>query len=183
MSSVDARIKIEYSPPGSITNAGPASPKMRTILKNQAAAQAQSRPSVDFGILDSLFGFHIRMAQVAVYDDFLKTVPVPGFTPGQFAIIVLIDRNPNITQQELAESLGADKSTLVGRLHRLEALGMIERVRANTDRRANWLRLTRPGKATLKKMMDFVKQHERRIGGRLSVEDGARLLELLQKIG
>lgn len=156
---------------------------MRSALKNQATIQLQAKSRVDFGILDTLVGFHIRVAQVAVYADFLRSVPVAGFTPGQFAIIVLIDRNPNITQQLLAESLGADKSTLVARLHVLEQRGVIERVRASTDRRANWLRLTRLGKATLKRMLDFVVQHERRIGERLSIDESAQLVELLRKIG
>src|SRR5262249_49165807 len=57
---------------------------------------------LDGGVLRSLIGFNLRMAQLAVYDDFIRGVPVPGLTPGQLAILVLIDRNPDTTQRRLS---------------------------------------------------------------------------------
>ena len=56
-------------------------------------------------------------------------------------------------------------------------------VRAETDRRQNWLRITRAGKVALQKMLDFVARHEKKIGARLTASDRAQLLELLRKIG
>ena len=81
-----------------------------------------------------------------VYDDFMRGAPVRGLTPGQLAILVLIDKNPNSTQQRLSEGIRIEKSTLVVRLHRLADRGLIERVRSTEDRRQNGLRLTRQGR-------------------------------------
>src|SRR5256885_6321693 len=103
------------------------------------------------------------MAQLAVYDDFLRGAPVRSLTPGQLAILVLIDRNPDTTQQRLSEEIGIEKSTLVVRLHRLADRGLLERVRSTEDRRQNGLRLTPRGRATLKSMLEFVAHHERKI--------------------
>jgi DNA-binding MarR family transcriptional regulator len=122
------------------------------------------------------------MAQLVVYDDFMRGAPVPGMTPGQFAILVFIDRNPDTTQQRLAEFIRAEKSTLVVRLHRLADRGLIERTRSQEDRRQNGLRLTREGRVALDKMLEYVVQHERKILGKLSSAERRQLIELLDKI-
>lgn len=152
-------------------------------MKSKAATKARPKTPLDIGVLRSIVGFHIRSAQLVVYDDFLRNAPVRGLTPGQFAILILIDQNPKITQQILAEGIGTEKSTLVVRLHRLADRGLIERVRSETDRRQNWLRLTRQGQATLEKMLDFVTRHEKKISSRLSAAERVKLVELLGKIG
>ncbi|MFI5306686.1 MAG: MarR family winged helix-turn-helix transcriptional regulator [Polyangiales bacterium] len=122
------------------------------------------------------------MAQLVVYDDFIRAAPVPGLTPGQFAILVFIDRNPDTTQQRLAEFIRAEKSTLVVRLHRLADRGLVERTRSERDRRQNGLRLTREGRVALDKMVEYVVQHERKILGKLSSAERKQLIELLDKI-
>jgi DNA-binding MarR family transcriptional regulator len=135
------------------------------------------------GVLGSLLGFNIRVAQVIIYNDFMRGAPISGLTPGQLAILLLIESNPNITQQTLADGIGAEKSTLVVRLHRLEERGLVERVRSDTDRRHKWLRLTREGQTALKKMLEFVTRHEKKISARLSSAERAKLIELLRKVG
>jgi DNA-binding MarR family transcriptional regulator len=104
---------------------------------------------LDFGVLSSLIGFHLRRAQLAVYDDFLRGAPAHGLTPGQLAILILIDRNPNMTQQHLCDGIRIEKSTLVVRLHRLAERGLIRRVRSPKDRRENILELTAQGRTRL----------------------------------
>jgi DNA-binding MarR family transcriptional regulator len=141
------------------------------------------RPELDSGVLRSLVGFNLRIAQLVVYDDFMRGAPVQGLTPGQLAILVFIDRNPNTTQQRLSEGIRIEKSTLVVRLHRLADRGLIERVRSTRDRRQNTLRLTAKGKAALKSMLSFVSRHEKKLTAKLSAAERAKLIELLNKIG
>ena len=138
--------------------------------------------ALDTGVLRSLIGFNLRMAQLAAYEDFLRGAPIPGLTPGQLAILVLIDRNPATTQQRLSEGIGIEKSTLVVRLHRLAARGLIERVRSTEDRRQNGLRLTPRGRAALKSMLEFITHHERKIARALTPEERKQLVMLLRKI-
>jgi len=129
-----------------------------------------------------LVGVQIRRAQLAIYDDFMRRAPVPGLTPGQLAILVLIEQNAKLTQQRLCDGIGVDKSTLVVRLHRLVERGLIRRVRSSTDRRENTLELTTRGKAQLKSMMEFVAEHERHMTARLSDTEREQLLRLLAKL-
>ena len=149
----------------------------------KTAASVPSSTSLDFGVLGTLLGFHLRAAQLVVYDDFMRGAPVPGLTPGQLAILVLIDKNPNITQQRLSDGLRTEKSTLVVRLHRLSDRGLIERVRSTEDRRQNGLRLTRQGAAALKAMLAHIRQHERKISARLTAADRKQLISLLRRVG
>jgi DNA-binding MarR family transcriptional regulator len=153
---------------------------MRTSPNSQAKFSAKH--ATDIGVLGSLIGFNLRMAQLAVYDDFMRGAPVRGLTPGQLAILVLIDRNPNSTQQRLSALIGIEKSTLVVRLHRLAERGLIERVRSTEDRRENDLRLTRKGQATLKSMLAFIARHERKVTRKLSADERKQLVVLLRKI-
>src|SRR5581483_5956315 len=126
-----------------------------------ALAPAGSRRSaLDLGPLDSLLGYRLRIAQLAVYDDFLGDAPVRGLAPGQFAILVLVHENPETTQQSLCEGIGVDKSTFA--IDRLAERGLIRRVRSKEDRRSNSLRLTAKGEAARKAMLRHVARHERR---------------------
>ena len=138
--------------------------------------------TLDGGVLRSLIGFNLRMAQLAVYDDFIKGVPVRGLTPGQLAILVLIDRNPDTTQRRLSEGMGIEKSTLVVRLHRLADRGLVERVRSSDDKRENGLRLTAQGKSALKSTLAFIERHERKISAALTPAEREQLVTLLRKI-
>jgi DNA-binding MarR family transcriptional regulator len=133
-------------------------------------------------VLESLIGFQLRKAQLAVYDDFMRGAPVRGLTPGQLAIMILIERNPNMTQQHLCDGIRIEKSTLVVRLHRLADRGLIERERSTEDRRQNVLKLTKRGAQTMRTMLAFVAKHERKIAARLSAAQRKELIDLVRKI-
>jgi len=136
---------------------------------------------VNLGILASLIGFKLRMAQLAVYEDFLSDAP-RGLTPGPAGILVLVDANPEMTQQRLCEVLHVDKSTFALMLNRLEARGLVRRIRSNVDRRQKTLRLTTKGAATLRAIVAHVKRHEQRVFANLSVAERQSLAALLKKI-
>lgn len=112
----------------------------------------------------------------------MRRAPVKGLTPGQLAILVFIDQNPDLTQQRLCDGIGVEKSTLVVRLHRLAERGLIRRVRSPKDRRENILELTARGRAKLKSMLSFVSSHEERVSVQLSQAERKQLFALLAKI-
>src|SRR5262245_22809891 len=61
------------------------------------------------GILDGLLGYHLRRAQVAVFQDFALTMRgMGGVTPGQFGVLALIQANAGLTQSALGEAMGVD---------------------------------------------------------------------------
>ncbi|MGH7434289.1 MAG: MarR family winged helix-turn-helix transcriptional regulator [Polyangiaceae bacterium] len=134
------------------------------------------------GPLDSLLGYRLRIAQLAVYEDFLGDAPVRGLAPGQFAILVLVHENPETTQQGLCEGIGVDKSTFAIALDRLAERGLIRRIRSKEDRRSNWLRLTARGDAARKAMLRHAARHEKRAFARLSLGERKTLMTLLRKV-
>jgi DNA-binding MarR family transcriptional regulator len=152
--------------------------------KPTKARKTKPRPQIqlDTGPLNDFVGYRIRRAQLAVYDDFVRGQGSSPLTPGLVGVLVLIDRNPDITQQQLSEGIGVDKSTLVVTLHRLTDRGLIKRVRSTEDRRENGLRLTAKGAARLRATLAYVKQHERKITAQLTAAECKQLVDLLRKV-
>ena len=52
------------------------------------------------------------MAQEATFQAFSRLSKEIGESPGRFATLTLIERNPGISQTELSRAAGRDKSTL-----------------------------------------------------------------------
>ena len=131
-------------------------------------------------MLSGLLGYRLRVAQQAVFRDFARSIPEAS--PGRVGILLLIDANPGVTQSRLAQAVGIDRSTMVGVLHALQARDLIER-RRGEDRRTNGLWLTRTGRTLVASLKQRIRTHERRVASRLSVEERAHLLAMLEKLG
>ena len=97
---------------------------------------AKPAPALDRGLLPSLLGYVLRRTQSAVFADFAATFAKAGeaLTPGEFGLLVLVERNAGLSQMALARALGIDRSTLVPILDRLQARGLLVRHRL-ADRR------------------------------------------------
>ena len=54
------------------------------------------------GRLDEILGFHLRMANVAMYQDYSATMSELGLTQKQFAVLELIAANPGVGQIDIA---------------------------------------------------------------------------------
>jgi len=140
--------------------------------------------SLDRGLLPSLLGYMLRRTQSAVFDDFANTFTAAGeaLTPGEFGLLVLVDRNSGLSQMALARALGIDRSTLVPILDRLQARGLLMRHRSPTDGRTHALALTAAGEKALARFARLVRSHEKRIGAHLSAAETRMLIDLLEKV-
>lgn len=130
-------------------------------------------------MLPGLLGYRLRLAQQAVFRDFARSIPEAS--PGRAGILFLIDANPGVTQSRLAQAVGLDRSTMVGVLHVLEERALVER-RRGEDRRTNGLWLTRGGRALVASLKQRIRVHERRVASRLTAQERAQLLALLEKL-
>jgi DNA-binding MarR family transcriptional regulator len=136
---------------------------------------------LDQGILPDLIGYQLRLAQLAVFRDFERTVGDLGVSPGRVGVLVLVNGNPGITQSRLAEAVGLDRSTLVPVLDALERRGFVER-RRGMDRRTNGLWLTSSGKQLLGRVKRRIAAHERRMVSSMSEAERTQLAALLAKL-
>ncbi|TAJ91726.1 MAG: MarR family transcriptional regulator [Reyranella sp.] len=141
-------------------------------------------PSLDRGLLPSLMGYALRRTQSAVFADFAATFAKAGeaLTPGEFGLLVLVDRNEGLSQIALARALGIDRSTLVPILDRLQARDLLVRRPSPTDGRTHALALTPAGEVALARFCKLVRAHEKRIAAGLSTAETRTLIELLGKV-
>jgi DNA-binding MarR family transcriptional regulator len=131
------------------------------------------------GLLPSLLGYRLRLAQQAVFRDFASSVA--ELSPGRVGILLLLEANPGVTQGRLAQAVSLDRSTMVGVVDMLEGRGLIER-RRGADRRTNGLWLTVEGRAMVARLKRRIQAHERRVAARLSAQERVQLLALLAKL-
>ena len=140
----------------------------------------RASPELDHGILPTLLGYQLRLAQITVFNDFAASARDFDVSPGRFGMLVLIEANPGVTQTRLAEAVGLDRSTLVAVLDQLEERGLLER-RRGVDRRTNGLWLTRRGKSLVARMKERIRAHEDRLAARLTDTERSSLLALLRR--
>jgi DNA-binding MarR family transcriptional regulator len=137
---------------------------------------------VELGMLKSLLGYHLRRAQVAVFQHFTETMGDAAITPGQFGVLAVISGNPGLSQTQLGNALAIDRSTVVAVIDRLEARGLVIRAAQPNDRRSHALQLSDAGTALLRRLEEMVREHERRIGRNLSAEEQRSLISLLDRV-
>jgi len=137
---------------------------------------------IDFGPLADWIGFNLRMAQEATFQAFSRRSQEIGESPGRFAALTLIARNPGITQTELSHASGRDKSSVTPVVEALVRRGLIERKRVRNDRRAYRLNLTAAGRKTLANMARVARKHEDNLDRIITRRDRTRFLAILKKI-
>ncbi len=143
---------------------------------------AEKANGIELGMLKSLLGYHLRRAQIAVFQHFVETMGASDITPGQFGVLTVIDGNPGLSQTQLGNALGIDRSTVVVVIDRLEARGLVARAPQPNDRRSHALRLSQTGARLLRTLETKVRGHERHIGRALSPEEQRTLIDLLGRV-
>ncbi len=140
--------------------------------------------TLDRGLLPTLLGYALRRTQSAVFADFAATFATAGeaLTPGEFGLLVLVERNAGLSQMALARALGIDRSTLVPILDRLQARDLLVRKPSPTDGRTHALALTPVGAKALARFAKLVRHHERHIASGLSSDETRMLLMVLEKV-
>jgi DNA-binding MarR family transcriptional regulator len=138
--------------------------------------------SIKFGPLAHWVGFNLRMAQEATFQAFSRRSKAIGESPGRFATLTLIARNPGISQTALSLASGRDKSSVTPVVDDLVRRGLIERKRVHSDRRAYRLSLTAAGKKTLAELMRCARQHERNLDRLIGRRERTRFLATLKRI-
>jgi len=138
--------------------------------------------SLDLGPLPELIGYVLRRAQLVVFQDFFKTFAPFDIRPAQFSVLNIIERNPGLTQSQVAEALGIKRTNFVGMLDALEARGLTERRPGARDKRSYALYLTAEGQALMRKLKPVLKAHEGRMIAKIGEDGRDQLVGLLHKI-
>ncbi len=137
---------------------------------------------LDMDGLPDLLGFHLRLAQVAMYRDWIATLSPLDLTQKQGATMELIDANPGVSQVDLAATLGTDRATMMAMVDRLESRGLLRRERSEADRRRQHLHLTEAGEAVLAEAKALIAEHEARFKARFTEAELDALVSALRRI-
>ena len=98
---------------------------------------------------------------------------------GLHPLLIKIYRNEGISQEELAEALHLNESTIARNLKKLEDKGFIERTK---DKRKKIIKITKKGAKTARKVMNYDDKWDEKIKSNLNDEEYDNLLMTLRKI-
>jgi DNA-binding MarR family transcriptional regulator len=157
-----------------------------TVRASGQGRRRKNRESVtgpiNFGPLATWVGFNLRMAQEATFQAFSHLSKEVGESPGRFATLTIIARNPGISQTQLSQASGRDKSSITPVIEDLVRRGLVERKRVRSDRRAWRLKVTASGQKTLATLMNCARMHERNLDRIIGRGERARFLAVLKKL-
>lgn len=81
---------------------------------------------------------------------FHSTCPLEDLTPRQYAVLLTISQNEGLSQTDLVDATGIDRSTLADIARRLLTKGLLQRQRTKEDARVYSVKLTEAGWKVLK---------------------------------
>lgn len=148
----------------------------------RATSAAELANAVDYGPLEGWIGFNLRLAQNASFQAFAREARGIDVSPGRFATLLLIGRNPGISQTTLSRANARDKSSLTPVLEDLERRKFIRRVRPKSDRRSYRLMLTPAGERLLKELTACATTHDRNLDRIIGPRERERFLKTLKKL-
>ena len=122
---------------------------------------------------------HAQLDMAAWNEKALRPFDVDGRELG--VLVLLADGEPS-SQQEAAQQLGVDRTTMVGLLDTLEGKGLVSRHPHATDRRRNVVELTETGQDTLRRALAASDEAERELLAPLSAEAAQQFRAALHKI-
>lgn len=105
-----------------------------------------------------------------------------GLNLRMWGVLNVLDVEGSITQHRLGQCVGIDPSSMVSTIDELEGMGLVERRRHPTDRRAHALYLTELGRTTLKAGRELAREAQNDLLGSLSGAERKQLHELLLRV-
>jgi DNA-binding MarR family transcriptional regulator len=156
----------------------PARPQGRDALPAESPNQ-----KLDFAELHDHIGYFLRLLQVAVFSNFIRTLAPLDVRPAQYSVLVLIGANPGRSQSAIGQALNIERARLARMLHELEGRKWIERRAAPDDRRSHSLHLTETGAKALARVRSLAARHEDRMVELIGRDRRLHLLDLLRDFG
>jgi DNA-binding MarR family transcriptional regulator len=138
--------------------------------------------AVDFGPLDDSVGYLVRRAQVVVFQRFFKLFAEADVRPAQYSVLTVIERNPGLSQNQLAAALGIKKTNLVAMIDALEERGLARRLPTENDRRCHALFLTPKGGSFVARLHRLDATLDQQLTGALSAAERRQLCEALRRM-
>jgi DNA-binding MarR family transcriptional regulator len=124
----------------------------------------------------------LKRLGMGIKEAYREAFEAAGASPFHYSVLAVLEESPRETQATIADSLGYDRSWLVGLLDELEEKGLIERRRDPADRRRHVVTLLPAGKRQLAELRAVSKDVEDKFLASLEPEQRAKLHELLLQL-
>lgn len=105
-----------------------------------------------------------------------------GLTPRQYAILLALSENEGVSQTDLVERTGIDRSTLADVVRRMIKKGLVLRRRTKEDQRAYAVRLSEKGRQALMDTVAAANAADQRVLAALSSDKRKTFLESLAAV-
>jgi MarR family transcriptional regulator, temperature-dependent positive regulator of motility len=105
----------------------------------------------------------LHRAHQVVGQIFVMGMQTNDLTPRQLAVLVAVAENEGLSQTDLVERTGVDRSTLADIVKRLKEKGLLQRRRTKEDARAYAVKLTEDGRRVLRTAEPLAKRVDDRI--------------------
>jgi DNA-binding MarR family transcriptional regulator len=145
-------------------------------------ASSASR-GLDQSCMGHLVGYHVTQANLSSRKAFTRHIGKPyKLSPVEFTVLMLVAHNRDATQKQLSQALAVSAPNVTALIDRMHERDLLKRVRNETDRRSQHVRLTRRGAALVREVREVSLTMERDLLRQLSDAERAMLVELLQKV-
>jgi DNA-binding MarR family transcriptional regulator len=105
-----------------------------------------------------------------------------GISPREWAALNCLDEQHGLSQREVADLLGVDRTTMVALVDELQANGWVKRDPQPDDRRKNIVTLTSKGRDTMQRGARLIDDCERRFLATLSDANAEQLKNALAAV-
>jgi DNA-binding MarR family transcriptional regulator len=119
----------------------------------------------------------LHRASQCASDAFQGEVGEGDLTPRQYAVLVAVSQNEGLSQTQLVDKTGVDRSTLADIVRRMLKKGLLQRRRTKDDARAYAVKLTEEGWRILKAADPLAKRVDDKILAALPSQQRERFLQ------
>jgi DNA-binding MarR family transcriptional regulator len=167
---------------GTVSERGLSQQQIRRGGSRRNEPARRNGRDIDLSDLNERIGYFVRRFQVAIFQDFIRTLAEIDIRPAQYSVLAVVAANGGLSQSDLADTLGIERARLVRLLDRLEKRGLLQRLASAKDRRAHALQLTPEGQRVYKQAHKLAASHEARIRESLGAQRYAQMLEMLRDV-
>lgn len=139
---------------------------------------------INYSYLPDLLGHLLGLAHLRVTQLCTEVMEPLQLTPKQFVALEFIANNPQISQKKIAKHIGTAPTVMVGILDALGDRGLVRRVRAEHDRRKQYVQLTQAGQESLGEIRRLAFEVEKQYAAETGLSDEERetILKILRKM-
>jgi DNA-binding MarR family transcriptional regulator len=126
---------------------------------------------------------HLLRRCVQYANDLFSQEPgASDLTKQQYTVLAAVEQNEGMSQTDLVNITGIDRSTLAEMIRRMIEKGLLDRERTEADQRANAVRIAAGGRKALRSARSASERVERALLSGLSSTDRSRFIRMLTTV-